>query len=265
MGTQGQHTVPVSFVLGASGTTGQALVEELRIGAEAQGGRVIAHLREGSPRTPDLIQQFEGRGAEVLISPFETDALKTALQDLGPSHLFIMHGTTRRRARAEGIQGDPYKLVDLALTRVALAACEGLTNLPRVLYLSAQGTRPRARSPYFRARFEAEECVRASGLPYTIARAPLIHSTNRSDPRPAESLGGSALGLLAGTLRTVGCKQRAAHIAPIQPAELARGMIHAAFNYTTLSRVLEAGELRDERPINRADPIPATRRDDARH
>jgi nucleoside-diphosphate-sugar epimerase len=265
MGMLGQNTGPVSFILGASGTTGQALVEELRAGPYAKGGRVIAHLREDQPRTPFLQRQFEDIGAEVWISPFSQEALAAALQEFKPSHLFILHGTTKSRAKAEGLKGDPYQTIDLGLTRIALSACAHLEDDPRVVYLSAQGTRQRSRSPYFRARFEAENAVRSSGLPYTIARAPLIHRAERMDPRPLERWSGSALNLLAGGLRTMGCTRRAAHIAPIEPHELARGLAHSAFNYTTLSRILEAEELRDERPIHRADPIPATRRDDARH
>jgi uncharacterized protein YbjT (DUF2867 family) len=265
MGTLGKKTGPVSFVLGASGITGQALIEELRIGTYAQAGRVVAHLRPDSPRTPDLKLKFDELGAEVLIAPFETNALQAAFREIAPTHLFILHGTTRQRARAEGMEGDPYQRIDLGLTQVALAACEGMQDLPRVLYLSAQGTGPKAKSPYFRARFDSEEAVRASGLPYTIARAPLIRAENRPDSRPAEHLAGTALSLLAHAMRMLGSSQRAAHLAPIQPHELARGLAHAAFNYTTLSRSLEAEELRDERPIHRASPIPATRRDDPRH
>jgi uncharacterized protein YbjT (DUF2867 family) len=43
------------------------------------------------------------------------------------------------------------------------------------IYQSALGTRPNAKSQYHRTKWEAEELVRASGIPFTILRSSLIY------------------------------------------------------------------------------------------
>jgi len=44
-----------------------------------------------------------------------------------------------------------------------------------IVFQSALGTRPRAKSAYHRTKWEAEELVRASGIPFTILRPSLIY------------------------------------------------------------------------------------------
>lgn len=265
MGSGTWRSGPISVVLGASGYTGRALVEQLAQGQWSRDAKVVALLRPGSPSTAALEVRFADLGAECLRSELEEAELAALLQATAPSHLFLVHGTTRRRARDEGLEGDPYETVDLGVTRTALAAAGTLETPPRVVYLSSQGTGGRAPGAYLRARALAEEAVRSSGLPWTIARAPLITGTDRSERRPLEAAGGAALGLVAHALRRVGAVHRAAHIAPTDAKELAYGLAHAAFNYTTIGRVLEAEELRYEQPLARMGPIPETRRDDPRH
>ena len=259
---------PHSWVLGASGYTGQALVARLAERAAGTAATVTAHLRPGRPLTAALRARFEGLGARVAECPLleaGAEPLARAFRERPPTHLFLVHGTTRRRARSEGLDGDPYLAVDLGVTALALEACRGLTPPPRVVYLSSQGTGPGARGAYLSARAQAEQAVRASGLPFTIARAPLITGPDRPEARPLERLGGVALGALTRALRAGGARATAARYAPLDAAELAEGLAHAGFNYTTLSRVLEAEELRREAPLDRMAPIPATRRDDPRH
>jgi nucleoside-diphosphate-sugar epimerase len=259
---------PHSWVVGASGYTGQALVARLAERAAGTAATVTAHLRPGRPHTSELRARFEGMGVRVVECPLleaGPQALAGAFLDRPPTHLFLVHGTTRRRARLEGLDVDPYLTVDLGLTSLALEACRDLTPPPRVVLLSSQGAGPGARGAYLRARHLAEEAVRASGLPYTIARAPLITGPDRGEPRPLERLGGVALRALTRGLRAGGARATAARYAPLDAAELAEGLAHAGFNYTTLARVLEAEELRREAPLDRMAPIPATRRDDPRH
>jgi nucleoside-diphosphate-sugar epimerase len=141
-------------------------------------------------------------------------ALAGAFLERPPTHLFLVHGTTRRRARLEGLDVDPYLTVDLGLTSLALEACRDLTPPPRVVLLSSQGAGPGARGAYLRARHLAEEAVRASGLPYTIARAPLITGPDRGEPRPLERLGGVALRALTRGLRAGGARATAARYTP---------------------------------------------------
>lgn len=59
-------------------------------------------------------------------------------------------------------------------TRHVIAACE-TAGVPRLVHMSALGTRPGARSRYHRSKWLGEECVRASRLLWTVFRPSLIY------------------------------------------------------------------------------------------
>jgi uncharacterized protein YbjT (DUF2867 family) len=163
------------------------------------------------------------------------------------------------------VEGDPYLAVDLALTQAGIAAARPLEPPPRLVYLSSMGAAPGARGAYLRSRWKAEDMVRTSGLPWTICRAPLVSARGRDEARPLERLAEPVLAAASGLLRALGLSHAAERLRPTSAAELAHGLVHAAHNYTTIGRVLEAEELRFRTAIHRADPLPATRRDDPRH
>jgi uncharacterized protein YbjT (DUF2867 family) len=62
--------------------------------------------------------------------------------------------------------------VDGTRNLLVVAKKAGVRNF---IYQSALGTRPNAKSQYHRTKWEAEELVRASGLPFTILRPSLIY------------------------------------------------------------------------------------------
>lgn len=59
-------------------------------------------------------------------------------------------------------------------TRGVVAACEAAGVL-RYVHMSALGARPEAKARYHQTKFEAEQIVRASRLPWTIFRPSVIH------------------------------------------------------------------------------------------
>ncbi|MDA1266668.1 MAG: hypothetical protein O2816_16430, partial [Planctomycetota bacterium] len=115
--------------------------------------------------------------------------------------------------------------------------------------------------PYLRRRTRAEEALRASGLGYTIARPGVIHGPGRGERRPGEALLALVLRLWSTLAGSVGARQHARRYRPTDGAELAFGILHAAFNYTTINRVLEAEELRFDQANHDEHHVPATRRD----
>ncbi len=70
--------------------------------------------------------------------------------------------------------GATFQAVHVEGTRNVLEAARK-SGVRHFIYQSALGTRPGAKSVYHRTKWEAEELVRASGIPFTILRPSLIY------------------------------------------------------------------------------------------
>ena len=251
---------PVSFVTGASGYVGRALMPELRrVEARVQ-GRCVAHVRPDSPQLDTCRSAFEAIGAGLNTSPWNLKALRASLQELRPSHVFHLVGTTKARASAEATAA-PYRSVDQGLFELLLECLQDLESAPRVIYLSSRGASPRSLSAYLRTRHACEQLLISSGLPYTIARPGLITGPDRDPPRRGERLAAAVLGPVAALVDALGLGGSAARLRPFDAAEIAYGLVHAGFNYTTIGRVLEADELRYSQTKDREWSGPPSRRD----
>jgi len=176
-----------AFVLGATGFVGRELVRQLCV----RGAQAIAHVRPDSPRLAEWRDRLAALGAEVDATPWDEAQLAARLAERKPAQLYILIGTTRRRARADRLEGDIYEAVDLRLTQLAVDAARTSGAVPRLVFLSSVGADPTARSPYLRARGKAEVAVTGSGLPWVIARPSLITGDReRGDTRLAERVAG---------------------------------------------------------------------------
>ncbi len=253
-GTERAYT---AWVLGATGYVGRQLVATLR----RAGHRTIAHVRPGSERAA-LAEGFASAGAEVDRTPLEADALASDLAALAPTHLFLCHGTTRRRAAAEGLR-DPYTTVDLGLTELVLAAARTLPEPPRIVYLSSMGAG--GRGAYLAARGRAEAAIRASGLPFTLCRAPLLTGPDRDERRPLEALAATLLRPLLGIADRLGLRRLAGRYSPLDAREAADGLVRSGFHHMTIDRVVLADELRRVGVYERERWHPRSARDEGRH
>lgn len=171
-----------AFVLGATGFVGREVVRQLG----ARGAKVVAHVRPESadrwrPRLVDL-------GATVDATPWDAAQLAQAMRRAEAKQVYILIGTTRGRAKSDGVDGDIYEKIDYGLTRIAVDAAVASEVAPRLVYLSGLGADATARSAYMKARGKAEDTVRGSGLGWVIAR-PAIITGDREDSRIAESMG----------------------------------------------------------------------------
>jgi uncharacterized protein YbjT (DUF2867 family) len=173
-----------------------------------------------------VVAELTGRGARVVAHP-RTDSPRSSLLEAAPTHLILTLAGADRHL----------DLVELALT----AAAE-LERAPRVLYLAPREAR---------LRRAGEAVVRACGLPFTLARS----SSMDTGPRAALLSG------LSRTARALGARQFARRIRPTDPRELAHGLVHGIFNYTTIGRVLMPEELRYDQANHDQHHVPATRRD----
>jgi nucleoside-diphosphate-sugar epimerase len=180
-----------AFILGATGLVGREVVRQLCV----QGARPIAHVRPDSKQLAEWQKRFDALGAAVDSTAWDTAALAARFRAAQPAQIYILIGTTRSRARADGVAGNIYQAVDFGLTRLTVEAAVTSGLRPRIIYLSSVGADPSARSAYLAARGRAEQAViasAASGLSWVIAR-PSIITGERDDPRMGER-GAAAIG-----------------------------------------------------------------------
>lgn len=228
-----------AFVAGATGYTGRAVVAELR----GRGLRAVAHVRPDSPQLATWRERFEALGAEVDATPWDEAALAERLRALAPTSVFALLGTTARRARREGL-GDPYERIDYGLSALLLRATLASGARPRFVYLSSMGVQPSSKTPYLRARAKLEAELRASGLPFTIARPSFITGPDRDQTRPGERVGAAVGDALLGLAGALGARGLRARYRSTDAATLARGLVALAHDPTWAGRVAEGDDLR---------------------
>lgn len=170
-----------AFVLGATGFVGREVVRQLCV----RGARTYAHVRPDSKQVAEWRSRFGELGAEVDTTAWDAGAMAARLRELRPAQLYVLIGTTRSKAKSDAVQGDIYQAVDLGLTKIAVDAARASEVSPRIVYLSSVGADEHARSAYLKARGQAEEAVKTSGLPWVIAR-PSIITGERDDSRVGE-------------------------------------------------------------------------------
>ncbi|MCB9506981.1 MAG: NAD(P)H-binding protein [Myxococcales bacterium] len=231
-----------AFVAGATGYTGRAVVETLR----ARGVAVTAHVRPGSPRLETLGDSFRDVGASVDTTPWDRHALASRLTELRPDVVFALLGITRAGAAREkkrtGVEPS-YETIDYGLTVLLLDAISDAGLSPRFVYLSSLGTSATASGEYLRWRWKAEERVRKSGLPFTIARPSFITGDERDEDRPGERIGAAVASVVLGASAALGAKRFAKRYGSRTNTQLASALVDAALDPAKANRTLESEEL----------------------
>ena len=232
----------IAFVAGATGYTGREVVREL----VSRGVRTVAHVRPDSPRVEAWRQRFEAEGAAVDTTPWTDADMARTLLSLQPTHVFALLGTTRARRRAAGGGGEAesYEAIDFGLTATLIRAAVASGSRPRFVYLSSLGVREHTSNPYLVARWRAESLLRASGLPYMIARPSFITGPGRDESRPLERMSAGVANVLAGLARIAGARRLAGRVRSLTGPELAAGLVRHAFDAASENATLGAEELR---------------------
>lgn len=166
--------------------------------------------------------------------------MNAALGRLKPDLVFALLGTTRKRMQAE--QTD-YMAVDFGLTKVLIDAAIAAQIRPRFMYLSSQGVKEGTRNAYLAARVAAEAAVRASGLPFTLARPSFI-TGDRDEGRPGERVGVAVADGLLAVARVFGGRALADRYAGNDAADLAEGLVRCALDPAFEGQVAEGRALR---------------------
>jgi nucleoside-diphosphate-sugar epimerase len=230
---------PVAFVAGATGYTGRAVVGEL----VARGVATVAHVRPDSPRLAEWRGRFASLGAEVEAAPWERSALEEAFARRRPTHVFALLGTTRARARREGTES-PYQTVDYGLTRLLLDAALGAGIAPKFVYLSAAGAGGAARGEYLAVRSRFERELRASELPYVIARPSFITGPDREERRVAERLAARVADTALAVAGLLGARRVRDRYRSTTGEVLARALVRLALDPAAREAIVESEGLR---------------------
>lgn len=231
----------IAFVAGATGYTGREVVRTLI----ARGVRTIAHVRPDSERLDEWRERFTAAGAAVDTTPWQEADMARTLTALQPTHVFALLGTTRARRRESAAHGalETYETVDYGLTALLIRAAVASGSAPRFVYLSSLGVREHASNPYLAARWRAESLLRASGLPYTIARPSFITGPGRDESRPLERLAAGVANAAARVVRLVGARHVGNRLRSLTGAELAEGLVRHAFDPACENTTVGAEEL----------------------
>jgi uncharacterized protein YbjT (DUF2867 family) len=234
--------VQIAFVAGATGYTGREVVRVL----VERGVRTVAHVRPDSPRIQEWRTKLEAQGAAVDSTAWDDAAMTRTLSGLQPTHVFSLLGTTRARRRASAATGrsESYESVDYELTATLIRASLASGSRPRFVYLSSFGVREHTSNPYLVARWRAESVLRASGLPFTIARPSFITGSDRDESRPAERAAAVVVDALAGVARLLGAGRLAGTVRSLTGPELAAGLVRHAFDPASEGATLDSEELR---------------------
>jgi uncharacterized protein YbjT (DUF2867 family) len=232
-----------AFVAGATGLTGRFVVEELR----KSGASVVAHVRPDSPRLAEWRERFTALGAVVDASAWDEPAITRAIATHAPTLVLGLLGTTQARVKRVAKAGgdasrETYDAVDIALTEMLIRAASALEPKPRFVYLSSVGAGDGARGSYLAARTRVEATLRASGLPFTIARPSFIVG-ERDDVRAAEKLFAPVANVSMSLLGALGARKTADRYRSIRGDELARALVRAAVDPAWAGRIAEAEDL----------------------
>ncbi len=233
---------PVAFVAGATGFTGREVVRVLA----GRGLAVIAHVRPDSPRLAEWRTRFEALGARVDATPWAPEPMAETLGRIGPTIAFSLLGTTKARQRrgSGSAVPDSYAAVEEGLTRLLLGAFARTGLAPRFVFLSSVGVHEGARSAYLAARWRIESAVRASGLPFTIARPSFIVGPGRDEPRAVEAVASTVSDSLLGLAGRLGARRLRDRFRSTTNVALAEALVRAALDPASRDRVLEAEDLR---------------------
>jgi uncharacterized protein YbjT (DUF2867 family) len=151
------------LVTGSTGFVGNGIVSKL---AE-DGHHAICLVRPGSERKMKVVQHARERVTLVPGDLFDHDSLERAME--GCDAVIHLVGIIREQPG----KGVTFSRIHVTGTKNVLEAAKK-AGVRRLVHMSALGSRAGATSPYHQTKYDAEQLVMGSGIPYTIFRPSVI-------------------------------------------------------------------------------------------
>lgn len=224
MGTDSHIRV---FVAGATGYTGREVARLLG----QRGLETYMHVRPDSSQLERWKTYTQDAGIHLDTTPWRAQAFDERFNQLQPTHVFALLGTTKSRAKKVGRAGgdaslNTYETVDYALTMELVEAGLKMAAPPRFVYLSSAGSGPKARGGYLKVRHRIEEALGHSYKNYVSIRPSFIAGEGRDDARPFESVGAALSDVFLNTIGVMGAGSLRDRYRSITNTELAQAVIH---------------------------------------
>jgi uncharacterized protein YbjT (DUF2867 family) len=240
-------TEPAAFVAGATGYVGREVV---RVLAQERSIPTVAHVRPDSARLAEWRDRIAAAGASIDTTEWAEPAMTETLVRLRPTLVFALLGTTRARGKQAAAAGatDTYETVDYGLTglllRAATAAARETGVAPRFVYLSSAGVSAGARGAYLAVRWRMEQELRASGLPFVVARPGFITGPDRDESRPVERVGATVADAVLAVAGALGATRLRERWRSTTNTVLARALVRLALDERATAAVVESDGLR---------------------
>lgn len=202
--------VTTALVIGATGYTGQSVVDVL----EAKGVKTWAHVRPDSSSLAKWKARAEkSENVSICSAKWTDEAMRKAVRDIRPTHVFLLLGTTKARAKrgSDSAVDETYEAVDYGLTHMVIEAIKSAGLTSRVVYLSSIGVKEGTSNPYLNARARIEAELAKTKLSWVAVRASFISGSDRDESRPMERVAAVASNpfiKLAGVFGAKGFRER---------------------------------------------------------
>jgi len=212
------------FVTGATGFVGRYVVRELL---------ARSHTVSALIRSPEKLQAVfpdldPARVQPVRGTLFDPAALRDGLS--GCQAILHLVGIILEQGR-----GQTFDRIHRQGTEAVVAAAQA-AGVRRYVHMSALGSRADAVALYHKTKWAAEECVRRSGLDWTIFRPSIIHGP---DGEFMELLKTFACGLIPPVMPYFGSGR--ARLQPVAVQDVARCFVEALHRPETVGQIYELG------------------------
>lgn len=151
------------FLTGATGFVGKGLLEKMN----KEGHYTVCLIRPGSERKKQQDEAASENVTYVTGDLFDQASLVKAMT--GCDAVIHLVGIIREQPG----KGITFSRIHVEGTRNVVEAAKQ-TEISRFVHMSALGARENATSGYHRTKYEAEQLVQASGIPYVIFRPSVI-------------------------------------------------------------------------------------------
>ncbi len=161
-----------AIILGASGLTGNLLLQKLKVDPRYDLIKVMARRSLGDPHPK--VQEFLGDLLDL--SSFQ--------QDFTADEVYCCIGTTAKQTPDRSV----YHNIDFGIPVTAAKLCK-TNRIPTFLVISSLGASPKSRIFYSRTKGEMETEVLEAGVPNTYILRPSIIGGQRKVKRAGEGAG----------------------------------------------------------------------------